>query len=230
MPVLGSQHNDGSHACKNTDVDARPVSPYLVSIAGSAGAFEALSQLLQTLPPDWPAAIAVALHTGPASLLVDCLAPRSRAPIEWATPGAFLQTGRVYIAPAGTHLIVNPDGRLALSNAPPIRLFCPSADWLFDSAAASFADRHVAIVLSGMLSDGAFTLRHVKRRGGSVLVQDPSTCRYPDMPRAAVATGHADAVLPVGELIHVASQIFAKRERRRDLAIWHDPFGEASVA
>jgi len=227
--VSGSRHNDGD-ACKNADVGARAVSPYLVSIAGSAGAFEVLNQLLQTLPPDWPAAVAVAFHTGPGSMLVEVLAPRSRLPVEWATAGAILETRRVYIAPASTHLIINPDGCLALSSAPPIRLFRPSADWLFDSAAASFADRHVAIVLSGMLSDGAFTLRDVKRRGGSVLVQDPSTCRYPDMPRAAVATGHADAVLPVDELMPAVSQIFARRERQHDLATWHDPFGESAIA
>jgi len=227
--VLDGRHNDGE-ACKNADVDARVVSPYLVSIAGSAGAFEALGRLLQAVPSDWPAAVAVAFHTGPVSLLVEALAPRSRLPIEWATAGAVLETGRVYVAPASTHLIINPDGRLALSGAPRIRLFRPSADWLFDSAAASFADRHVAIVLSGMLSDGALTLRQVKRRGGSVLVQDPLTCRYREMPQAAVATGHADAVLPIDELLPTVSQIFARRERQHDVATWHDPFGASSIA
>jgi two-component system chemotaxis response regulator CheB len=162
-------------------------------------------------------------------MLVEVLAPRSRLPVQWATSGAVLQTGHVYVAPASTHLIINPDGRLALSSAPPIRHFRPSGDWLFDSAAASFADRHVAIVLSGMLSDGAFMLRRVKRRGGFVLVVDPSTCRYPDMPRAAVATGHADAVLPVDELIPAVLQIFARRERQRDVATWHDPFGQSAI-
>jgi two-component system chemotaxis response regulator CheB len=227
--VSGSRHNK-REGCKNADVDGQAVSPYLVSIAGSAGAFEALRQLLQAVPADWPAAIAVAVHTGRASRIVEALAPRSRLPIQWATSGAVLETGRVYIAPANTHLIINPDGRLALSNAAPVRLFRPSADWLFDSAAASFTDRHVAIVLSGMLSDGSFTLRQVKRRGGSVLVQDPSTCPYPDMPRAAVATGYADGVLPIEQLIRAVSQIFARRERHRDLAAWQNPFGYFSIA
>ena len=81
-----------------------------------------------------------------------------------------------------------------------------------------------------MLSDGAFALRQVKRLGGSVLVQDPSTCRYPDMPEAAVATGHADAVLPIDGLIRAVSQIFARRERQRDVATWQDPFGDSAVA
>jgi two-component system, chemotaxis family, protein-glutamate methylesterase/glutaminase len=223
--VLGSLHND--RACKNADTDARLVSPFLVSIAGSAGAFDGLNQLLQTIPSDWPTAVIVAFHTGPGSMLVEALVPRSRLPVAWATSGAVLETGRVYIAPASTHLIVNPDGRLALSSAPPIRLFRPSADWLFDSAAASFTDRHVAIVLSGMLSDGALTLREVKRHGGSVLVQDPTTCRYPDMPLAAVATGHADAVLPIDGLLPAVSHIFARRQRQYDFATWQDPFGVA---
>src|SRR5262249_47575299 len=155
-----------------------------------------LSWLLTELPRDWPTAVVVAFHTGPGSVLVDVLAPRCHLPIEWAVSGASLQTGRVYVAPVGTHLVVNPDARLTVSDAAPIRRVRPSADWLFESAAASFKDRHVAIVLGGVLSDGSFALQRVKRGGGLTLVQDPSTCLFPDMPRAAIATGQVDAVLP----------------------------------
>jgi two-component system chemotaxis response regulator CheB len=224
--VLDSRQNG---ECKNSDNDVGSISPYLVSIAGSAGAFGCLSQLLAAVPSNWPAAIVVAFHTGPGSVLVETLAPRSRLPIEWAATGASVETGRVYVAPVGTHLVINPDARLTVSAAPPIRLFRPSADWLFESAAASFGDRHVAIVLSGMLSDGALTLRSVKRRGGFVFAQDPATCLYPDMPRAAIATGHVDAVLPIDGMLRGVSQIFARRARQRDLATWADPFGCSSA-
>jgi two-component system, chemotaxis family, protein-glutamate methylesterase/glutaminase len=200
----------------------------LLSIAGSAGAFESLRRLLAEVPSDWSAAIVVAVHTGPGSALVDVLAHQSRLPITWASCGMRLETRRVYVAPVGTHLIINPDAHLTVSEAPRIRLFRPSADWLFESAAASFGDRHVAIVLSGAMSDGAYKLRGIKRRGGAVLVQDPATCAHGDMPRAAIATGQVDAVLPIEAMLHAASQIFARHGARRDIAAWDDPFGTLS--
>jgi chemotaxis response regulator CheB len=222
--VLGPEHIDG--LCKKDDLRCERAL-YLISIAGSAGAFGSLRHLLGRLPSDCPAALAVILHTGPRSVLVDALATCSRLPIAWATSDMGLQPGRVYAAPAGVHLIVNPDARLTVSEAPRVRLFRPSADWLFRSAAASFADRHIAIVLSGMMSDGAFSLSHVKRQGGIVIAQDPRTCRYPDMPRAALATGHVDAVLPIDDMPQTIMQVFGQRARQRDAVEWEDPFGPA---
>src|SRR5262249_7121646 len=160
----------------------------------------------------------IAVHNGAGSVLVEVLTRRCRLPVEWAVSGTVLQTAHVYVAPAATHLVINPDARITVSDAPPIRLFRPSADWLFESAAASFTDPHVAIVLSGMLSDGAFRLGHVKRRGGSVFVQQPSTCLYPAMPRAAIATGQVDAVLTIDEMPAAITRIFSRRERQRDIA------------
>lgn len=215
--MLGSEHSD---PCKSAD----NAGPYLISIAGSAGAFHPLRQLLAGWSADCPAAIAVAFHTGTGSVLVETLAQCSRLPIAWASSGAVLRPAHVYVAPPGTHLIVNPDGRLTLSEAPPIRWFRPSADWLFESAAASFRDRHVAIVLSGMLSDGASGIRSVKRSGGSVLVQDPRTCRYDSMPKNAISTRHVDAVLPVDTIVRAVSQIFARRQPEHDIAGWENPF------
>ena len=163
--------------------------------------------------------------TGP-----DALRPLSKMPVTWAATGTLVEPGRVYVALPATHLVVNPDARLTVSNAPRIRFFRPSADWLFDSAAASFGDRHTAVVLSGMLSDGASKLRRVRSHGGKVLVQDPGTCPYPAMPTAAIATGHVDAVLPIDAMRPALLRIFSQREQQQDAAAWEDPFGAASLA
>ena len=80
-----------------------------------------------------------------------------------------------------------------------------------------------------MLSDGAFALAHVKRRGGFVFVQDPATCAYPAMPTAAIATGQVNAVLPLDEIVRAVSQIFSQRARQSDVAAWENPFGSSSA-
>ena len=102
--------------------------------------------------------------------------------------------------------------RLCLSRGPPcgrqskrdahgyradirVRFFRPSGDWLFESASASFGARTVAIVLSGAQDDGARGAVAVRNAGGIVIVQDPATCDYPEMPSAAITTGAVRHVL-----------------------------------
>ena len=126
---------------------------------------------------------------------------RSQMHVRLAETGDVLLESHVYVSSPSVHLIVNPDGRLTISGAPPVRRFRPSADWLFESAAASFCERHIAIVLSGMLSDGAQQLRAVKRMGGMVLAQSPSDATFPDMPMAAIATGYVDQILSIDDML-----------------------------
>ena len=200
------------------------VATYLVSIAGSAGAFESLATLLAILPRDFPAAIAVALHISSGSDLVSALRRFSALPVDWAQPGELLRPGLVYAARPNSHLVINPDARMTLSDAPRVRHFRPSADWLFESASASFGERHTAIVLSGMLSDGAMRLQAVKGHGGRIVVQDPLACRFGDMPQAAIATGQVDRVLTLLELRDDLVDVLKARDPRIDAARWENPF------
>jgi two-component system chemotaxis response regulator CheB len=73
----------------------------------------------------------------------------------------------------------------------------PSIDVLFDSAADTYGERLIGVVLTGSNSDGAYGLTRVKRRGGTTIVQDPETAEKRAMPDAAIATGAADHVLPL---------------------------------
>ena len=172
----------------------------MITVAGSAGGFEGVRELLEALPRGLACAIAVALHTSSGSALARTLALRSRLGVREACSGDLLHDGWVYVAPPCRHLIVNPDGRLTISDADPVRRFCPSADWLFESAAASFLERHLAVVLSGALSDGARQLRTVKRSGGVVLAQARADSLFSDMPAAAIATGFVDQELSIAAI------------------------------
>ena len=105
-----------------------------------------------------------------------------------------IEAGHLYVAPADYHLLVEP-GRFALSIDAPVHHSRPSIDVLFESAADAYGDRAAAVVLSGANEDGCRGLRHLKRRGGLTLVQDPSTAVRTEMPDAAIATGAVDEVL-----------------------------------
>jgi two-component system chemotaxis response regulator CheB len=76
----------------------------------------------------------------------------------------------------------------------------PSADLLFESAAASYRERAIAVVLSGSGKDGAMGVRAIKKMGGTVIVQDEKTAEFFGMPGAAQQTGIVDFILPLHEI------------------------------
>ena len=160
------------------------------------------------------------LHTTSRSRLSSTLSLASQRPVGDPVSGELLRNGCVYVAAPKTHLVVNPDACLAVSQASPVRGFRPSADWLFESAAAAFRERHVAVVLSGLLSDGAARLAAVKRHGGTVLVQSPADAEFPSMPAAAIATGCADEILPTAALADAIWRCVARCADAADADSW----------
>jgi len=176
----------------------------IVAFAASAGGLNALSQVLASIPKEFPASIVVVQHLDPRhrSLMADILAKRTAIPVKEAAEGDVLEPGTVYVAPPDRHLLVNPDGTLSLSQSELVHFVRPSADLLFESAAASFRERAIAVVLSGSGSDGSMGVRAIKKMGGTVIAQDPGTSQFSGMPQAALATGDVDFVLPLEDLAH----------------------------
>lgn len=174
----------------------------LVVVAASAGGVQALTKLVSDLPADFPLAMVVVQHLDPRhrSLLVDILARRSRVPVESVHDGSALTPGTVYVAPPGFHVLVDADGTLSLSKSELVHFVRPSADLLFESAAASYTDRVIAVVLTGTGEDGASGVRAVHEMGGTVMAQDEGTSEFFGMPSAAIATGAVDFVLPLEEI------------------------------
>jgi two-component system, chemotaxis family, protein-glutamate methylesterase/glutaminase len=174
----------------------------VVAIAASAGGLRALTRLFSALTPDFPASIAVVQHLDPRhrSLMADILSRHSRLPIKQAEDGDRVRPGAVFIAPPDRHLLVNVDGSLSLSRTELVHFLRPSADLLFESVAASFKDRAIAVVLTGTGSDGARGLQAIKKMGGTVIAQDEGTSEFFGMPSAAINTGDVDFVLPLNDI------------------------------
>jgi two-component system chemotaxis response regulator CheB len=186
----------------------------LVAIASSAGGLRALTEVLSGLPADFPASIAVVQHLDPRhrSLMADILNRHSRLPIKQAEDGDRVQPGSVFIAPPDRHLLVNADGRLSLSRAELVHFVRPSADLLFESVAASFKDRAIAVMLTGTGSDGATGVEAIKKMGGTVIAQDEGTSEFFGMPGAAIQTGVVDFVLPLNDIGPALTKLIVRGE------------------
>ena len=182
----------------------------LVAIAVSAGGLKALREVVRGLRVDLRAAVVVAQHSHEKTLLPEILASDTTMPVSLAGHGALLQRGHVYVCPAAHHVVVNPNATLMVSSGPRVRFFRPSGDWLFESASASFGARTVAIVLSGAQDDGARGAVAVRNAGGIVIVQDPATCDYPEMPSAAITTGAVRHVLAPEEIAHCVNTLISR--------------------
>ena len=159
----------------------------VVAVGASAGGIEALRTLLGRLPADFPAAVLVVVHLGrdSPSMLARVLSRASGLPVEPATDGAPLRGGLVTVARQDHHLVVR-DGHLRLGRGPRENRHRPAVDPLFRSAARWYRKRVMAVVLSGMLDDGAAGALSVATHGGSVLVQDPDEAMFAGMPLAAL--------------------------------------------
>ena len=171
----------------------------VVAIGGSAGGIQALITLLSALPAEFPLPILVVQHLPPnpllPSMLPDILGKRTALSVKWAQDGEAMVPGTVYVAPPDRHLLVAPLRRLALSSAARIGRWRPAVDALFQSAAEVFGEGAIAIVLSGMLWDGAKGISAVGRCGGITIAQDERTSGYFEMPSAALDLGRADLVM-----------------------------------
>ncbi len=174
----------------------------VVAVTASAGGLTALSQVLSALPADFPAAIVIVQHLDPRhrSLMAEILSRRTPLEVKEAETGIQLTPGAIYIAPPNYHLLVDPDGKLSLSQSELVHFVRPSADLLFESVAASYRDRAIAVVLTGSGSDGSMGVTAVKSTGGTVIAQDEATSEFYGMPGAAIHTGNVDFILPLNEI------------------------------
>lgn len=161
----------------------------LVAMGASWGGLDVLRVILGALPGDFGAAVVVAQHRSPEShrnAFRDLLAAATRLKVCEADDKDELRPSQVYVAAPDYHLLVE-DGRLSLSTDDRVQFARPSVDVLLESAAESYRERCVGVVLTGANADGAAGLARVVELGGTAIVQDPVTAARAEMPRAALA-------------------------------------------
>ena len=176
----------------------------LVVVGTSWGGLHALRTILAGLPAGFPLALAVVQHRGKDSddALVSILQEHSALPVREVEDKAPIERGCVYVAPPDYHTLIER-GAFALSVDEPVNHSRPSIDVLFETAAESYRQHLVGLVLTGANRDGTRGIRRIKACGGFTVVQDPATAESPTMPEAAASGGVAiDRMVP---LVNVAS-------------------------
>ncbi len=192
--------------------------PRFVVMGTSLGGLAALKTVLSALPADFPFPVVAVQHRQPGTedRLSALLGSVCALPVCEAEDKEPIVPGRIYLAPADYHLLVEGD-HLALSVDEPLEYARPSIDVLFESAAAAHGDRVVGVILTGANDDGARGLAAVKEGGGIAVVQDPSTAEAPRMPRAALDAVKADAVLPVESIGPFLANLTGRERRLGDV-------------
>ncbi|MBI3898646.1 MAG: chemotaxis response regulator protein-glutamate methylesterase [Gammaproteobacteria bacterium] len=176
----------------------------VIAIGASAGGTQAVGEILQRLPARMPP-IVIVQHmpprfTGP---FADRLNEHCAMKVQEARDGDQLRPGMVFIAPGGqqTELISLADGyRLRVYEGEPVSLHRPSVDVLFDSAARAIGANALGVILTGMGSDGARGLSHMRRRGAWTLAQNQETSLVFGMPERAIREGGVCEILPLDRM------------------------------
>lgn len=192
-PSLASPHNP---ALSPSHLDF-PV----VGIGASAGGLEAIRRFFRHAPDDSGMAFVVVLHLSPhhqsqADRIIQAV---TRMPVRQVSEPVPIERNHVYVISPANRLSTN-DGYLRVSPAKRGRGDHVAIDLFFRDLADVHKDHAFCVVLSGTGSDGAVGLSRIKEQGGVTLVQAPDDAEYPDMPRAALATGMVDLLLPVAEM------------------------------
>jgi two-component system, chemotaxis family, protein-glutamate methylesterase/glutaminase len=185
--------------------------PYsIVAIGTSWGGLSAMSQLLGSLPEEFPIPIVVVQHRGKDSdrLLVQLLQDATGLKVCEIEDKDVLCAGTVHVAPADYHVLVE-SGYLSLTLEEPVRFSRPSIDVMFTSAADAYGPATIGVILTGANEDGSKGLADIVRRGGCALIQDPKTAEIKIMPEAALRATPTAEVL---SLDHLASRLIELAE------------------
>jgi two-component system chemotaxis response regulator CheB len=181
----------------------------LVAMGASWGGLRALRTVLGALPAELGAAVVVVQHRSSDSHpkafrdLIAAVTPLTVCDVDDKRP---LEAGHVYMAPPDFHTLVDGD-HLALSVDAAVEYSRPSIDVLFETAAESYRDRCVGVVLTGANADGAAGLARIVELGGYAVVQDPESAERPEMPRAALAAVPSARVVPLDVIAAVLVEL-----------------------
>lgn len=180
--------------------------PSIIAIGTSTGGPKALQEILSALPGNLSVPIIIVQHmplgfTGPFAKRLDALCALE---VHEAANGELVESGHVYVAPAGKHLTVRrrnvSEVTVCLSLLPRNVLHTPSVDVMMSSVAEVFHGSAMGIILTGMGGDGAQGMQAIFRAGGRTLGQDQATCVVYGMPRACEELGVLSEVVALADI------------------------------
>ena len=189
--------------------------PKVLLIGSSTGGPQALMSVVAELGPvidRFPVLITQHMPPTFTTILAEHLARSSRRPAHEAIDGEPVKAGRIYLAPGGRHMKVARHGAetvIVLDNGPPVNFCKPAVDPLFSSAIEVWQGATLAVILTGMGSDGMRGGKEIVAAGGSVMAQDEATSVVWGMPGAAANAGICSAILPLNQIAPKLVRLFA---------------------
>ena len=173
----------------------------IVGLGGSAGGIQALGDFFDNMPEESGIVFVVILHLSPhhESNLSQVLQSHTAMPVVQVMERTKVEPNHVYVIAPNRQLMMS-DGHLDLSEPELPRGKRVPIDLFFRTLAEMHGQHSMCIMLSGANSDGSIGLKRIKEWGGLTIVQDPDEAEYEEMPRAAIATGLVDWVLPVAQM------------------------------
>ena len=181
----------------------------IVLVGASTGGLKILEELFPRLPV-LKAAVVIVQHITPQidQAFVGSLARVSMMPVTLAREGQALQAGQVYLAPGGVHLHLVGNRSFHLTDGEKVNFVRPSIDVAMNSLVAPLGAKIAGVILTGMGSDGAAGILHIKRLGGTTIAQDQKTSVIYGMPKAAAETGQIDFILPTLRIADKLRELF----------------------
>ena len=174
----------------------------LVAIGTSTGGPVALQRVLTQLPANFPAPIVLIQHMPAAftKAFAERLNSLCRISVKEAEDGDLLRPGVALLAPGGKQMMIDGRGQIKILPGDERLNYKPCVDITFGSAAKAYADKVLAVVLTGMGADGRDGARMLKEVGSQVWAQDEASCVIYGMPMAVVKANLADAVYPLDDI------------------------------
>ena len=186
----------------------------IVVVGTSWGGLAALRMLIEALPPEYdiPTAIVQHRHRDSDAMLARFMQDHTQLRVCEVEDKQPIETGRLFIAPANYHTLVE-DGHFSLSTEAPVRYSRPSIDLAMISAAVAYGHRAVGVVLTGANADGADGLRRIASSGGMAVIQDPASAEVKAMPVAALQAVPTARVFPLDRIAPFLGALPSIRER-----------------
>jgi two-component system chemotaxis response regulator CheB len=173
----------------------------IIVVGTSWGGLSALHQLIAGLPRDFAIPVVAVQHRHRQSgqMLSSLLQDRTSLGVCEVEDKAPIVAGNVYVAPPDYHLLIER-GYFSLSTDEPVHYSRPSIDVTFVSAADTYGNRSVGVVLTGANDDGSRGLKRISDRGGLAFIQSPDTAESATMPEAAIRVVPGARVLTIKEI------------------------------
>jgi len=179
----------------------------IVAIGISTGGPNALSQMLPKLPGDLNVPILVVQHMPPifTKSLAMNLNSKCKMEVREAADGEPIQENTIFIAPGGKQMKVGAGPRdsdmvIRITDDPPENSCKPSVDYLFRSISKHYKGRNTGVIMTGMGSDGAESIKLMKENGSTIIAQNEATCVVYGMPKEPINAGIADVIAPLNKI------------------------------